>query len=260
MARLKEEGLSAYRRTGTGKTFLLRALALEGHALFLVDDDLEQVANDLRELQPSAVIVDDAHVAPDLLSRLVQLREQLQASEVRIIATCWPGEQNSIRGSLLLAGEDVRELTLLDADVIVEVIKSVGLEGPSELLAYIRRMAAGRPGLAATLAQLCLIGDVRRVISGEALLDQLASGLGRILDVDAKRFLAPFALGGDAGVSQDSVARYLGVSRLAVNEAVARLAAAGIVRERPGGVLSIEPAPMRWVIISGCFLCRGGLS
>ena len=243
---------------GTGKTFLLRAFALEGHALFLVNDDLEQVANDLRELQPSAIIVDDAHVAPDLLSRLVQLREQVGAPEVRIIATCWPGEQASIRGSLLLTGEDVRELALLDADVIVEVIKSVGLEGPSELLAYIRRLAAGRPGLAATLAQLCLIGDVRRVISGEALLDQLASGLGRILDVDAKRFLAPFALGGDAGVSQDSVARYLGVSRLAVNEVVARLAAAGIVRERPSGALSIEPAPMRWVIIRDVFFAEVG--
>ena len=243
---------------GTGKTFLLRALALEGHALFLVNDDLEQVANDLRELQPSAIIVDDAHVAPDLLSRLVHLREQVGAPETRIIATCWPGEQASIHGALLLAGEDVRELSLLDADVIVEVIKSVGLEGPSELLAYIRRLAAGRPGLAATLAQLCLIGDVRRVISGEALLDQLASRLGRILDVDAKRFLAPFALGGDAGLSQDSAARYLGVPRLDVNEAVARLAAAGIVRERPGGALSIEPAPMRWVIIRDVFFAEVG--
>lgn len=45
---------------GSGKTFLLRALALQGNARFLVDQDRTQIANDLRSLRPAAVIVDDA--------------------------------------------------------------------------------------------------------------------------------------------------------------------------------------------------------
>ena len=47
---------------GSGKTFLLQSLALQGHALFLVDGDRQQIADDIRQLQPLAVIVDDAHI------------------------------------------------------------------------------------------------------------------------------------------------------------------------------------------------------
>ena len=53
---------------GSGKTFLLlRTLALQGYARFLVDEDRTQIANDLRSLRPPVVIVDDAHVNPSRL-------------------------------------------------------------------------------------------------------------------------------------------------------------------------------------------------
>ena len=71
---------------GSGKTFLLRALVLQGQGLFMVDDDREQVANDLRELSPRAVIIDDAHVDPGKVERFVQIRREV-GSDVRVIAT-----------------------------------------------------------------------------------------------------------------------------------------------------------------------------
>ena len=237
---------------GSGKTFLLRALALEGRALFLVDEDREQIANDLRSLEPEAIIVDDAHVRPTSIGTLAQLRSEVHA-DFRIVATCWPGEANDIRSELHIGQSDVLTLDLLDADTMIEIIKAVGIQGPRELLYAIRSQAAGRPGLAATLAHLCLIGDIRAATSGEGLVDSIASSLGRVLDFDAMRLLAPFALGGDAGVRQEDVAQRLSMSLLDASSALAKLAAAGIVRRRHGLAISVEPPPMRWVLVRRVF-------
>lgn len=237
---------------GSGKTFLLRALALEGKALFLVDDDREQIANDLRRLGPEAVIVDDAHVRPTSISTLAQLRNEVHA-DFRIIATCWPGEVEDIASELQVGHSDSLTLDLIDADTMIKVIKSVGIQGPDELLYVIRSQAAGRPGLATTLAHLCLIGDIRAATSGEGLVDTIAPGLNRVLGLDAMRLLAPFALGGDAGVRQEDVATQLNMSLLQTSDALAKLGAAGIVRQRRDRSISVEPPPMRWVLVQRFF-------
>ena len=245
---------------GSGKTFLLRALVMQGQALFLVDDNREQIANDLRELKPPAVIIDDAHVHPELIDTFMQIRKEIGAENVRIVASCWPNDASDVRTALNLTDEDVNTLNLLDADTIIGILKSVGLNGRNELLAYIREQSAGRPGLAATLAYLCLTGDIGQVVSGQAVLNQLVGGASRILDSDARKLLAPFALAGDEGARQDEVAKYLGISRLEVSRDLAVLAAAGIVRERhhrsrsdePASI-SVEPEPMRWVLVRDVF-------
>lgn len=242
---------------GSGKTFLLRALVLQGQALFQVATDREQVANDLRELRPSAVIIDDAHVDPDRIARLIQLRQEV-GSEVRIIATSWP-EAPAVRDALQISDTEVLRLDLIDADTMIEIIKSIGLTGPDELLRVIRQQADGRPGLAATLAHLCLAGDVRRATSGEALLDQLAPQLARMLDIeDATRFLAPFALGGDAGVRLEPVAERLRRPIDEVGDGLARLAKAGIVLNRPNHAVSVEPPSMRWMLVRRAFFDGAG--
>ena len=238
---------------GSGKTFLLRALVLQGQALFQVAADREHVANDLRELKPPTVIVDDAHVDPDEIARFIQIRREMD-SDVRIIATSWPGAAPAVLNALQIPSTEVRHLDLIDADTMIEIIKSVGLTGPDELLRVIRQQADGRPGLAATLAHLCLAGDVRRAASGEALVDQLAPQLGRMLDIeDATRFLAPFALGGDAGVRLEPVAERLGRRIDEVGSSLAGLAEAGIVLERSNHAVSVEPPPMRWVLVRRAF-------
>ncbi len=239
---------------GSGKTFLLQSLANKGKALFLVDEDREQLANDIRELQPSAVIIDDAHVKKDLIRTFDQLRKEIDAEHIRIIATCWTSFVAPVRSALRLADQNVLHLGLIDADTMVEIIKSLGIEGPNELIAIIREQAAGRPGLAATLVDLCQKGNFERVVSGEGLVDQLSSQLSQTLDLDVNRLLALFALGGDAGVKQSEVARLSGLSEMDLSAKLAHLAAAGVIRERGYRVLSVEPTSMRWKMVRDVFL------
>ena len=242
---------------GSGKTFMLQSLALQGQVLFLVDGDREQIANDLRELKPCAVIIDDAHTRPDLIDSFAQLRQEVGA-DVRVIATSWPFEATIVQDALQISSEDVLVINTIDADIMVEIIKACGIKGPNELIAEIRKQADGRPGLATTLAHLCLAGDIKRVVSGDALLGQIVLTLNRMLDTDARRILAPFALAGNGGISQAAAAQYLGVSNLEISEKLARLTATGIVRERLNGAVSVEPAPMRWVLVRDVFFGGAG--
>ena len=243
---------------GSGKTFLLRALVLQGQALFKVDDDRGQIANDLRSLKPPAVIIDDAHVDSGQVEGFIQLREEV-GSDARIIATSWPGGAAAVRNALQIPSSEVLDLDLIDAETIIEIIRSAGITGPDELLYHIRVQAAGRPGLAATLSHMCLAGDVRRAVSGEGLVDQLAPQLSRILDLqDATSFLAPFALGGDAGVRPELIADQLRRPLDEICGRLAQLAAAGVVMERGNRAVSVEPAPMRWVLVRRLFFGGAG--
>ncbi|MYF28611.1 MAG: helix-turn-helix domain-containing protein, partial [Gammaproteobacteria bacterium] len=253
---------------GSGKTFLLRALVLQGQALFKVDDDREQIANDLRTLKPPAVIIDDAHVDPDAIVRFIQIRQEV-GSDVRIIATSWPGEAVAVQHALQVPDSEVLNLELIDADTMIEIIKSVGIGGPDDLLRVIRQQAAGRPGLAATLAHLCLAGDIRRVVSGDELVDQLVSQLDRLVGFRTQKLLAPFALGGNAGAPAQTVAEALGTSLIELSNDLTQLAAAGIVQESRTSILetgddgtpvrktrvgvSVDPSPMRWVLVQRVF-------
>ena len=237
---------------GSGKTFLLQSLALEGRALFLVDDDRTQIANDVRKLRPPAVIVDDAHADPTQIARLDQIRREVGA-EFRIIATSWPGLADSVRSTLKVGDASELELGRLDADTMVEIIKSIGVRGPNQLLYIIRKQAAGRPGLAATLAHLCISGNVERVVSGDSLMAELSRGLGKMIGGDAVSLLAPFALGGTAGAKQDLVSRSLGVAPFKLYRDLANVGAAGVIRERADRAISVEPEPLRWSIVKRVF-------
>ncbi len=242
---------------GSGKTFLLRALALEGKALFLVDEDREQIANDLRSIEPEAVIVDDAHVRPSAVGMLAQLRNEIGRS-FRVIVSCWPGNSQNVQSELHFGDFDVVTLDLIDADTMVEIIKSVGIFGPNELLYTIRKQAAGRPGLATTLAHLCLIGNVHIATSGEGLVDSLAPELDRVLGLESMRVLAPFALGGNAGARLEDVAKQLNLSLLEMSSTLATLGAAGIVAQSNDSSISVEPPPMRWILVRKVFFDNPG--
>ena len=244
---------------GSGKTFLLQSLALQGKARFLVEMNREQVSNDLRSLKPPAVIVDDAHVNGEWVTELMQIRREVRAP-FRIIAVSWPGGASAVRTALQIGHEDQHKLELIDADTMIEIIKSAGIIGPDELLRTIRQQAAGRPGLAATLVHLCLVGDIRNVVNGESLVDQTASSLKGILGEDSLSLLAPFALGGNAGARQDKVAEDLGKPLSEVADALANLAASGVIVEKPDSLsldcnwpLSVEPPSMRGALVKRIF-------
>ena len=237
---------------GSGKTFLLRTLALEGHARFLVDHDRAQIANDLRSLRPAAVIVDDAHVDPMQIAKLDQIRSEVGA-QFRIIATSWPGDAEAVRSALKVGSTKEMKLDRIDADTMVEIIKSLGIHRPDWLLYLIRKQASGRPGLAATLVHLFRSGNARDVVSGESLVTELNRRIKQIVDNDALRLLAPFALGGDAGVKQVAVSNHLGKPLLDLSSDLAKLGAAGVVRERSDKGITVEPEAMRWIIVKRIF-------
>ncbi len=246
---------------GSGKTFLLRSLALQGKARFLVDSNREQIANDLRSLQPAAVIVDDAHVHMEWMTELMQIRREVR-SDFRIIAVSWPGEASAVRNTLQISLENQYELGRVDAGTMVEIIKSAGIAGPDELLREIRRQAVGRPGLAVTLVHLCLVGDIKNVVSGESLVDQMESSFRSIIGDDSLILLAPFALGGDAGITKDRVAEGLGIPIKEVAEKLAKLATSGVVVEIPESLstetssnwpLSVMPPRMRGALVRRIF-------
>ena len=238
---------------GSGKTFLLlRTLALQGYARFLVDGDPAQIANDLRSLRPPAVIVDDAHVNPARITELIRIRSEVGA-EFRIIATSWPGFSDPVMSALQIGSASVRDLGRLDANTMVDIIRSSGVRGPDRLLYVIRKQAAGRPGLAATLAHLCMTGNVEDVVNGESLLQELYRGFRKMIGDKGILHMAPFALGGAAGVKFDAVARRLGVSLLDLREVLAKIGAAGVVSQRTDRAISVEPEPLRWSIVKRVF-------
>ncbi len=55
---------------GSGKTFLLQTFARQNEGLFLINDDPTQIPASIREQNPKTIIVDDAHIYSDRLSRL----------------------------------------------------------------------------------------------------------------------------------------------------------------------------------------------
>lgn len=237
---------------GSGKTFLLRTLALNGDALFLVDGDREALADALRSQHPDAIIVDDAHLDDGGLPELVQLRTQL-GLDFRIIAVTWPTESKSLASRLRIpSGKQIR-LELLDRDTIVEVVKSAGLKGPDSVLYAIQRQAEGRPGLAVTLAQLCLNGGVREVLSGDALLDDLALSIGQLVGPDSLPLLAVLSLGGPYGCSTRVAATGLEMRLHKADTLLARLAAAGIIRPQPNGAIAVSPEPLRFGFVRRFF-------
>jgi hypothetical protein len=82
-------------RPGSGKTSLLRALALEGRGLFVTSDDSTEVANALWYQEPEVVIVDDAHLDTEFLVTLRRLRLETGRT-FDIVATTWSGAEDEV--------------------------------------------------------------------------------------------------------------------------------------------------------------------
>lgn len=238
---------------GSGKTYLLHSLADELNALFLVDEDRERIANDIREISPKVVIVDDAHTHLEALRSLIQLRAEIGAEDFRIVATTWPGHASVVAKELAMPESATYELDRIHADEMIEVIKAHGVYGPPELLAVIRSQARGRPGLAGTLATLALTGGFRRLISGDALLDALAPQLASMMGEDAVLLLAYFALGGDSGADAEQVATLTGESLMTIGSRLTNLAAAGIIEPHRNDRIVVVPEALRLALVREVF-------
>jgi len=239
---------------GSGKTFLLQTFAKENEGLFLINDNLTQIAASVREQDPKAIIVDDAHMDTNRLSRLQQLREQIGA-KFRIIATCWPGKKDNVLQSMQLPASSMHDLEPLTRDQIVELIKSARIVGPSELIRELCNQAEGRPGLAATLCHLCIKGDIRQIALGGALARDIRTTFEPLLGLEATAIVAAFSLGGDKGMPMETVAAQLGLSLIQVRQMVTGLAAGGVLTDVGQDRLSVRPPVLRYALVRDVFFC-----
>ncbi|MBN2391717.1 MAG: CHAT domain-containing protein [Anaerolineae bacterium] len=254
---LQEDALLAG-QPGSGKTFLLHQFVLEGGGYFIIRDDIADIATFLQARQIPVVIVDDAQTRHELLANLKHIRIELGFS-FSILATCWPAAQASLAQLLALPESRVRQLDLLTRDEIVEVIRTTGLAGSTELIREIVNQAEGRPGLATTLAYLCLQGDIRQVVLGDVLGDMFMEVFKPLIGKHARQVLAAFAIGGDAGIAVETVAEALNMSVLEIHQATLDMAAGGVFFEVDTQHLSVRPPALRHVLIRDVFF-KGALS
>lgn len=237
---------------GSGKTHILRALAKLGEGLFVVSEDRGELAAAIREQEPTALFVDDAHHHLDVLLRLKHLREEL-GTDFRIVATCWPGEQLEVSRTLALAKSAVRELELLTRKEMAEVIRGCGIVGPGPLLRELLNQSKGRPGLAVTLCYLCLRDGTQGLATGLSLFEDVRQTFQQLVGREAVEILASFAVGGSKGMSMQAVAAALGVRLMAVRHSVERLAAGGVLSETYDKLLAVQPDALRHALVSTVF-------
>lgn len=236
---------------GSGKTFLMHAAARQAGGLFVVDDDLGRIAADLRAKSPRFVVVDDAHVRVELVMKLRGLRQETHG-KFRIFANCWPGDQESAQRALDVGAASIRQLDLLTRDEIVEVLRIAGVSGPRGLVRELVNQADGRPGLAVTLAQLWLRGEVTPLATADALFADARHTFGSLVGDHATAILAVFAVGGDWGMRLDVAANYLKMSLPDLLTAVTRLAAGGVLTVI-GDRLSVRPPALRHALVRDTF-------
>lgn len=243
---------------GSGKTFLLYKLAREGNGLFVVSDDRGAIAEGIRAQEPQTLIVDDAQTKTELLLDLEQMRHAMGA-QYSILASCWPGDEGQVAETLGLPESEIRRLEPLTRDEIVEVTKSAGMGGPDRLIREIVDQAEGWPGMAVTLAQLCLQGDVRAVASGDAIARSWSRLFDGIAGGRTKEILAALAVGGRAGMPMAQVAEVLDLSLIDVRHVAEQLAAGGVIYDVGQGCLSVRPEALRDVLVRDVF-CSGSIS
>lgn len=218
---------------GVGKTALLGVLAKKGHGLFLVSEDLGQIADACRELEPDWVFVDDAHLdaassRDSLLGKLSRLRSELDM-RFRIMATTWPGHEVDIRRTLYLGNDQVLRLSPLERSVMAEIVRSVVPRFTDALVGEILDQSEGRPGLAVTLAQWVQRGELADLVNGQLLLREIKRDLSRPgSSLDA---LAPFGLAGRYGMTLTAAAQALDWPESGLRRALRPVSGTGILQD-----------------------------
>lgn len=240
---------------GSGKTFLTTSLAKQNDWLFVVTDDLGQIANGIRSQKPAALVLDDADVETNFLLDITRLLNELDA-DIPLIVTCWPGAADHVAQALNLTAKNIRILEPLTRPEIMSVLEAAGLTHPNSLVHQILNQAEGRPGLAITLAYVCLEGDERdleKVIFGNALIRSVRTTFESLVGPFVIELLAAFAIGGRAGMSIQVVADYLGKSPADIRLAITRLSAGGVVSDVDGLRLSVRPPELGYGLIRDVF-------
>jgi hypothetical protein len=243
---------------GSGKTFLFMHLIREGwNGLFLVDPDRGEVKKALLEQRPAVVIVDDAHVQPEILGMLSHLRSEMGA-DFSLVATTWTWERNLDEVTTALPHAQTRKLSLLPRHQILEIFQQAGVQGSDELLRELVDQAANKPGLAATIAHLWKRGAWQQVLEGKTLHREVLAAFGGTVGESVEDLLAALSLGGDHGMGLEPVRQFLGLSRPEIRRQTAALAAGGVLGEGREDALSVWPRRLRTSLLRTVFFSSPG--
>ena len=241
----------------SGKTHLLRQFVNHGW-LFLVDPDRERVANDVRQMRPTVVILDDAHGQLDALRDLKQLRAAIHG-EFRIAAVTWPGDTEKVAHTLGVSDDSVLKLSLLSRDDILEIVRAAGIGAPVELQGTIVNQSGGRPGLTATLCDHTLRGDLSSLFSGKSLLREIKTAISGITGSEGMAILAVMALASDDGASLEDVCELAGLNLSNGHDVLVRLGHTGVFRASSlTEKASVWPRELRYASVGEMFFSSNG--
>lgn len=154
---------------GVGKTRILSEL---DDSIHLVEPLARtHLTDDLFEMDPPTVAVDDAHLDLDLLKELVRIRAR-EGFNFKIVTISWPGTDSDVE-TLLNAPAHVH-LERLARGELDELIKRMGVSG-YRARQLILDQSDGRAGWATVLVRVLVDGDGEELASGQFLLDQVAA-------------------------------------------------------------------------------------
>lgn len=236
---------------GSGKTSLLCRL-LEHGALFLCNDDKRLIARNIKDMNPSIILVDDAQIDDERIKTVQVLRQKLGVS-FQIVVACWSFKdlEHSLQRDLQITENQTIRLGSLNTRQICEILKAQGISNRF-LQSIIVEQAQGMPGLAVSLAQMCDLinhSGVDAVISGAALLEKLMPKFLYGVQEDIRPLLAAISVGGTAGMPLRVIARYFRMEESEVTQKIHDLIFAGVVYTSYDGHLAIRPYRLTFAFV-----------
>lgn len=237
---------------GIGKTYLLQSQVNSGGGLFVADDDLGKITAAIRDQQPSAVFIEDAHLKTELLNNLRRYRIE-SGLVFNIVADCWPAAKQQVCQALSVSEINCRELKPFQPSQIVNLIHSAGIGGPPALLHQLVNQSGGYPGRVAMLCHVCTTQDVREAWDGRALTRWVHATFEKLVSERSLQILAAFSIGGNAGMKINAVASVLGYPAGEIRECMSKLAFGGVVQDLGNDCFCVVPTPLRCVLVKNYF-------
>jgi hypothetical protein len=232
---------------GVGKSRLLAEL--EGTVHFVDRLARDYLVEDLFAMEPTTVVLDDAHLDLELLEQLVSIRSKEQFS-FTIVAATWPGTEDPVEA--LLNDPTRVEVDRLARAALDQMVQALGVHGV-RARSLVLEQSDGRPGWAVILCRLVIDGAGDDLATGQSLLDQVA-GLAAAIAGNAvlNEALACIAALGAASLEDiEIVASYTGVPYADLVDWLGVTAQGGLV-ERTGDRWSVL-APLRSLIVAATF-------
>ena len=246
-------------KPGVGKTFLLEQLAAEEWCLFDAGWSLADLEDAIREMRPRRIVIDDAHF--DEGDRIPQIRRLRREMGGRVLHCGRHLAQSGERGDAAMRDAVRIEVEELEGDQIVQLVEAVGVVGPPDLQRLITNQARGCAGLAVTLARACAAGRTTDVVTGDALLEDLAGWYERTLGDESRHVLGVLALAGDNGATLAQVRETLGLTLPRISELVRGMASGGTIDEGAGAPnmrMRVQPKILRYALVRDVFFSGPG--